>query len=252
MPVACLPAARSVRVRRWGLCSGVLALVVLLTGCQVDLQVGVKVHDDGSGSVTVAAGLDAAALARVGHLDQQLRTDDLEASGWVVTAPSREGDRTWIRATKSFDTPDEGSAVLGELTGVDGPFRGFRVDKSDSTFATDYAVDGVVDLTGGPQAFGDDELRALLGGDAYGGTLGAIEQAEGRPIADMVSFQVVVELPGATKTYTASFADHEPTQVAAHSSQRGALTSLFILVLVGLVGVIALVMLRRGYKRDGR
>jgi hypothetical protein len=169
-----------------------------------------------------------------------------------VTAPSREGDLTWIRATKSFDTPDEGTAVLAELTATDGPFRDFRVTRSDSTFGTDYAVDGVVDLTGGPQAFGDDELRTLLGGDAYGGTLESIEQAEGRSIAEMVSFRVVVELPGATKTYTASFSDAEATQVAAHSSQRSGLAALFIWILVGLVAVIALVVLRQGYKRVSR
>ena len=53
----------------------------LLAGCQVDLHVDVQVNEDGSGSVTVAAGLDDAALARVGNLDQQLRVDDLEAGG---------------------------------------------------------------------------------------------------------------------------------------------------------------------------
>lgn len=230
----------------------VLALVILAAGCQVDVQVGVQVREDGGGSVTVAVGLDDAALARVGKLDQQLRTDDLQAAGWAVTPPTREGDRTWVRATKSFDTPDEGTAVLAELTATDGPFRDFRVARTSSTFGTDFAVDGVVDLTGGPQAFGDEELRSLLGGDAYGGTLQSIEQAEGRSVDEMVSFQVVVDLPGSTKTYDASFADAQPTQVAAHGSQRSALAAAAIWALVALVAVVVLVVLRQGYRRINR
>ena len=82
-----------------------------------------------------------------------------QAAGWAVTAPAREGDRTWVRASKSFSTPEEGTAVLAELTGPQGPFRDFVVKVDDGAFGTDYSVHGVVDLTGGPAAFGDQELE---------------------------------------------------------------------------------------------
>lgn len=230
----------------------VVGVLALLVGCQVDLHVDLQVNEDGSGSVTVGAGFDEAALARVGNLDQQLRTSDLEAAGWVVTAPSQEGDRTWIRASKSFATPAEGEVVMAEVTGPAGPFRDFAISVDDGTFGTDYSVQGTVDLTGGPQAFGDDELRALLGGDAYGGTLTSLEQAEGRPVAEMVDFQVTVRMPGETATYAPSLADAEPTEISVSSSQRSGLASVAIWGLVALVGVIALVVLRQGFKRVSR
>jgi hypothetical protein len=232
---------------------GVLALV-LLTGCQVDLHVDVQVNTDGSGSVTVAAGLDDGALARVGNLQQQLRVDDLEAAGWAVTAPTVEGDRTWVRASKSFSTPEEGTAVLAELTGPQGPFHDFVVKVDDGAFGTDYGVHGVVDLTGGPAAFGDQELTTLLGGDPFGGTLTSIERAEGRSVADMVDFQVSVSLPGAgTPTvYRPSFGDEAATQVAVSSSQRSGAATVAIWALLGLVAIVGVVVLRVGFKRVSR
>jgi hypothetical protein len=240
--------------RRLRLAIGVVALLAVLAGCQVDLHVDVQVNKDGSGSVIVAAGLDDDALARVGNLQQQLRVDDLEAAGWAVTAPSRDGDRTWVRASKSFSTPEEGTAVLSELSGPQGPFRDFVVKVDDGAFGTDYSVHGVVDLTGGPAAFGDQELSALLGGDPYGGTLAAIERDEGRPVSDMVDFQVNVSLPGdgSPTVYTPSFADDQATQVSASSSQRSNAATLAIWGLVASVGVIGLVVLRQGFKRVNR
>ncbi len=72
--------------------------------------------------------------------------------------------------------------MLAELTGPQGPFRDFVVKVDDGSFGTDYAVHGVVDLTGGPAAFGDQELSALArrgslrrhadGGRARRGTAG--------------------------------------------------------------------------------
>jgi hypothetical protein len=237
---------------RWLRAFVVLAVVMLLASCQVDLHVDVQVNEDGSGSVTVGAGFDDAALARVGNLDQQLRTGDLEAAGWGVTAPTREGDRTWVRASKTFATPAEGEAVLAEVTGPTGPFRDFALRVDDGTFGTEYAVQGTVDLTGGPQAFGDDELRSLLGGDAYGGTLTSLEQDEGRPATEMVDFQVTVRVPGETAVYAPSFADPEPTEISVSSSQRSGLASIAIWGLVALVGVVALVVLRQGFRRVNR
>ena len=144
--------------------------------------------------------------------------------------------------------------MLGELTGPQGPFRDFVVKVDDGAFGTDYSVHGVVDLTGGPAAFGDQELSTLLGGDPYGGTLAAIERDEGRPVSDMVDFQMNVSLPGdgSPTVYTPSFADEQATQVSASSSQRSTMATFAIWGLVALVGVIGLVVLRQGFKRVNR
>lgn len=231
-----------------------LVALCLLAGCQIDLTVDIRLNDDGSGRVTVGAGLDDDALARTGNLERQLRADDLRAAGWDVSGPVREGDLTWVRASKAFTTPDEAGVVLAEVTGDGGPFRDFAVRVDEGMVGRDYAVTGTVDLTQGPQAFGDDELSAALGGDPFGGTLEAIEREEGRPISEMVEFHVSVELPGtdAPTVYTPSFTDAQPTEISATSSQRSSVASFAIWGLVALVGVIALVALRKGFKRINR
>ena len=48
---------------------------VVLAGCQVKVLVDTKVNRDGSGTITVSVGLDAAAVAQVGDLRRQLRVE---------------------------------------------------------------------------------------------------------------------------------------------------------------------------------
>jgi hypothetical protein len=236
--------------------AGLLVAIGLLVGCQVDLTVGIRVDEDGSGTVTVAAGLDDDALARAGNLEGQLRVEDLRAAGWAVTAPAREDEITWVRASKDFSSPGQAAEVLAEVTGPDGAFRDFEVRVDDGTFGSDYSVTGTVDLTDGPIAFGDAELAAVLGGDPFGGTLQAIEREEGRPVAEMVQFGVVVELPddssSRTFSFTSSFGEEQPTEIAASTSRRNGWATFAIWGLVALVGVIVLVVLRQAFRRINR
>ena len=79
------------------------------------------------GVVTVAVGLDADAVERCRRLEEQLRLDDLVATGWEITGPTEEADGfTWIRASKPFATPEEAGRVLAEVSGEDGPFQRLR------------------------------------------------------------------------------------------------------------------------------
>jgi hypothetical protein len=228
-------------------------VLVVGAGCQLDVAVDVRVNEDGSGSVTAGVGLDDDALGRVGNLDRQLRVDDLAAAGWAVTAPIREGDLTWVRATKNFASPDEAGVVLSELTGSAGPFREFAVRVDDGMFGRDYEVAGTVDLREGPAAFGDEELSAALGGDPFGGTLEVIEREEGQPVAEMVDFRVTVQLPGAEpKVFTPGFADADATAVEASSSTRNAWSTVAIWLVIGLVVVVGIVVLRQGFRRVNR
>jgi hypothetical protein len=238
-----------VLVRSRPLVALVVALV-LAAGCQLDLAVDIRVDDDGSGVVTIGVGLDDDALARAGNLEEQLYVDDLRQAGWTVSEPTREGELTWVRASKPFADPDAGTSVLAEVTGPDGAFREFVVTREGSALGTTSRVRGVVDLTAGPAVFSDAELAAALDGDPFGGTLTSIEEEEGRPIEEMTSIRVSIDLPGSRpKVYTASFADEEPLAIDASARRGSVLASTWIWGLLALVAVIALVVLRQGFRR---
>jgi hypothetical protein len=228
-----------------------LVALLALAGCRMTVAVDVAVREDETGSVTVGVGLDEAALARAGDLDQQLRVDDLVAAGWEVSGPQAEADGlTWVRATRGFAGPEEFAAVMGQITGPDGAFRDWRLTKASGFLETTWDVEGVVDLTGGPETFSDPALAAVLDGDPYGGTLARIEQEEGRPVSEMVDFVVRVTLPGADAVVTETgFGDPEPTRVAVSSSRGVWLAGAWIWALAVAVGALALIVLRTGFRR---
>ena len=177
-----------------------LALVVVVVaaaGCEVRTEVGVRVSEDGSGTVTVAVGLDDDAISRVPGLEQELRLDDLRATGWEITGPALESDGfTWIRGSKGFDTPAEAGVVLAEVAGENGPFRDFVVTRERSFARTEFGFRGTIDFTGGLEAFGDDALAAALDGEPLGEDVAAIEERIGQAIDEAFTFRVAVRLPG--------------------------------------------------------
>jgi hypothetical protein len=220
--------------------------VGVLAGCQVKLAVHTTVEADGSGTVEVAVGLDAEAVAEAGDLAAQLRVDDLRAAGWTVTEPTEEDDGyTWVRATKPFADAEAASAVLDEVNGADGAFGGWVVDKSSSPLSTSYSVAGSIDLTKGLETFSDAQLDQSLGGDGLGGTVAQIEADQGRPVSEMVDVAITVTVPGATRTYTPTLADAEPTPVKVTSSRATGLVNILLLVAVVLVAVPVLLWLRQ-------
>lgn len=228
-----------------------VALIVTLTGCRMTVAVDVVVNEDETGSVTVGVGLDDDALARAGDLERQLRVDDLVAAGWEVSGARAEPDGlTWVRATRTFSGPEEFTAVMAQITGPEGAFRDWRLSRESGLLGTTWTVDGTVDLTGGPQSFSDPALAAALGGDPYGGTLAQIEQEEGRPIADMVEFVVRVSPPDAgPEVAQVRFDDPAPTRLSVSSSRGSWLAGAWVWTLVVVVGAVALVVLRAGFRR---
>ena len=148
----------------------VLVLLVA-TGCRIQIETQVEVGLDGSGVITQGIGFDDAALKRVGDPSRALRADDLVKAGWEVDPTTREGDLTWIRVHHSFATPEEGTALLAQLSGPDGPYRDLLIQRTDGFFSTSVKVTGEVDTTAGLSMFGDQQLTAALGGDASGGLL---------------------------------------------------------------------------------
>lgn len=217
-------------------------IVVIAAGCRVQIETKIDVGLDGKGIITQGIGFDDAALKRVGDPRAALRASDLEQAGWVVDATSREGDLTWIRVHHAFSTPEEGTALLAQLSGPDGPYRDMLIARSDGLLSTSVKVTGQIDTTAGLAMFGDEKLATTLGGDASGGLLARIEAEEKAPPASMVDLALVVTAGGSTKTYNASFDDTDTQKVKVNSSKDKFLQILETMVVLLLALATAVVI----------
>ena len=185
-------------------------------------------------------GFDAAALARVGDLSQQLRVSDLEAAGWTVDEPVTEDGTTWVRAHHDFADADEANQVLAELSGPDGPYEGLVITRTAGVLSTTTELKGTMDLSAGVAMFGDPQLTQTLGGDGSGGLVARIESEEGRPVGEMVDVSLTVDLPGADETVQGALGSGP--QVVDVSSSESHFLSLVWMLFVGLLVVLTIVV----------
>jgi hypothetical protein len=232
---------------------------MVLGGCQLTTAVGVDANNDGSGTIRVAVGLDADAARRVPELDKDLKVDDLRNAGWTIVGPRKEGDgRTWIRASKPFDTPADATAVVEQISGKNGPFTDFRLTRDRSFLTTKTNFTGTVDLSSGVEAFGDDQLRARLGGSSIGVDPKKLEQQLGQVLDRIFTFRVQTRLPGKVESNAPLEADQgaewrpklgeKVTLVATSSAlntRQVAGAVIAVLAVVALVVVLAVRHLRR-------
>jgi len=244
-------------VRTTGLrrCLPLLLLVFLAAACEVRTEIDVRVDEDGGGLVTVAVTLDAEAAGKISDLDAQLRVEDLEATGWKVTRPAPTPDGGLrLTAEKRFTRPEQLGGIMTELTGVDGPFRDFTLERTHSFGKTTYELDGTADLSAGVEAFGDDELRVALGGPALGQPPEALEQQAGRPLSEAAPFELQVRLPnGDGQTFTPVLGG-EAVTVAAESSVESSLARLLVIgsVLCAVLAVLLFWLIGSGRIGGGR
>jgi LPXTG-motif cell wall-anchored protein len=173
----------------------VAGAAIALTGCRVDATTTVTVDEDGSGTVAVEVVLDEEAFGRVDDIDSQLRVDDLTATGWDVVGPepTADGGRR-IVATKPFSDPDQATSVLAEITGP-GVVRDATVVRSKRFGRIEQSFEATLDLSGGIEAFGDDELTALLDDRPIGQDVTTLEEELGAPLRELTSLAVVADLP---------------------------------------------------------
>lgn len=231
-----------------------VGLVVLASACKVDTTVDVAVAQDGSGTVTVTARLDADAAGRVPDLDETLLVADLEAGGWRITGPDKlPGGGVEVSAAHSFRNPQELASLMEQLAGRGGPFRGFTLQRTHSFAETTYRLRGTVDLSGGIDAFGDDEVRALLGGQTLGRPVADFEREIGSSLADATPVRVRVRLPGGASEEWRTALGAEATTIDVSSSRR----TLLAWILAGaaalaVAGFVATVFLIARFNRIHR
>jgi hypothetical protein len=247
------PGARVARVRRL---LPVVAIALVAAACEVRTTVTVDVEDDGSGTVEVAAGLDAEALGELPDLDDDgtsdaadlaalVRTDDLQAAGWSVSDPDTDGDgTTWIRVRRPFGTPEEADEILAQLTGPDGALRDMHVRREHGFGRTTYELTGTADLSAGLEAFGDEGLAAALDGEPLGEDAAAIEARIGRPLADAFRLSIVADLPGEATTWSPRLGDPPLAMEAESQVVDGGVVALLTLAVLCVVALVALLVLR--------
>jgi hypothetical protein len=188
----------------------VVLSLVLVSGCRLQLDVTVDVHEDGSGVVEVVVGLDPDAIRRIGgDLATVMKVSDLQDAGWVVDGPTKDSDGyTRVRIRHPFGTPAEAAQVFEEIAGKKGPFQHFRVQRDTSLASTTWRFSGTVDFSGGLEAFGDDGLAAQLDGEPLGQSVEDIQKQLGESLSRIIQVRVRARLPGHVTSDATTKADN--------------------------------------------
>ena len=234
-----------------------VVLVVFAAACQVHAEVGIDVAEDGSGTVVVSVTLDREATGRLGNPATALRLEDLRQAGWKVDEPAEvDGGGLRLVGRRDFASADQLGAVLDEIGGVDGIFRGTELTVSDGFSATTYDFATTVELSGSVEQFSDAALAAALDGLPLARSAEELE-AEGATDSEAATLDVVVDLPGGTPVtngeqddgaaqwaFSASGGEAVSEQLTSTSTSSGAPMWLFVGVgvLAALGAIAALVV----------
>jgi len=241
-----------------------VALIALFAaGCNAAVSVDVDVVDDGSGTVTVAAEFDAAAIEAVPELRSSLRLDDLPNADWVVTGPSSTTDGgVRVTAEKPFETLEQLPAVLDEIAGpAAGIFTDFEIVRERTFARTTYALSGRIDPTINLNQLSDAEVQGLLG-EPLGRSVSEIEAIAGVPLNETIEMTFTVTLPdtvesstgnssGNTATWVLRPNDPLPTDISVESSVEDRTPRIWAAVSLVALALLATLLVFRILARFG-
>ena len=193
----------------------------------------------GSGSVQVVATLDDDAAKAIGPAKRALAVGDLASSGWAVRGVQRgSSGGVVIRAERAFANVAQANAVLRQLSGPTGPLPRLQLSRSRGIVSQSVSLDGTADLRSGLSAFGDAQLKELLGSSsALGLEDGEVRRQAGVPLAAAFHFRLAAALNGdPTVRWTVPFG--QSVAIRTHSSEWAwATLASALAVLVGLAGL---------------
>ena len=202
----------------------------------MDVNVGVNLSEDGSGTVTVAVGADDDLLSRVPGATDRLHLDDLKTAGWSVTGPTKESNgMTWVHLSHPFDNPAEMKELLSEINGPGGPLHDITLTRRDEWDKTTWTLAGTGSLTGGVDSFVDPDLAAAFGSSK---PLDQLVDESGVPLDQALNFTVVVQMPN----QTAAHVTHVPLDGTAVSinvhSQKVDQSARMAAIVAGVCGAL--------------
>ena len=146
---------------------GVLAAMLFLVGCRLDVAVDTTVDADGTGDVVVTGVVDKDVVDRVPGLSGSLVLDDAAAGGSVVEGPvgTPEGGLT-VTLRHAFTTVQEAANLLNSLGP---PFGNVVFEYAATDDDVTVTLNGTLSLPGRTwDAFGDQALLASTGGTPFG------------------------------------------------------------------------------------
>jgi hypothetical protein len=173
-----------------------LLAVPVLTGCRVDVVLGVRIDPGGAGEITVQVAADEDVAATPGLTDD-LRLDDVTAAGWDVEGPEpADGGGLQVTVSRPFASVEEGTALLAQLNGPSGPLQGVAVTIGEDGRAVDLS--GSLRVDGGINAFADPDVLAAVGGTPFADDIAA----GGISPAEALTVDLEVVFPGKISTTT--------------------------------------------------
>lgn len=132
-----------------------------LASCRLDVTVDMAVGPDGTGTISVVATADAAVVAEVPTIAEELATDDVLAAGWVIDGPTStpEGGLS-ITLRHDFSSDEEATNLLNSLGP---PFNEMSMVRNTSGDDTTTRLSGLLGLSNGFETFADEDLIAAVG-----------------------------------------------------------------------------------------
>ncbi|MGH9271539.1 MAG: hypothetical protein ACRDZ2_09720, partial [Ilumatobacteraceae bacterium] len=242
----------------------IVAALLVISSCRVDVIVDLVVRPDGTGELVVTATADADVVNAAPGVADDLRFDDLTAAGWAVEGPTGTSDGGLTVTLRHGASSAEEATNL--LLSLGPPFADVRVDRTQTDDTATTALSGRLELVGGFDAFADSDLLAAVGGTPFADDLAAA----GATPADSMSVVLRATLPGeiettghstdGTVTWEAPL-DGSSVDLATRGVQRPApawalivsVTALVLLIAwVVLLVAVAVIVARRRWRRARR
>lgn len=176
-----------------------LACGTLLAACRVDTTVSLKVDRNGSGEIVVVVTADKDIVKQAPKLSTDLNFGDMTKLGWKVTGPTSTDDGgLQVALTHNFVNESEATTLLAQLNGNRGPFRDVKLAREGKSRDSVWKLTGRLEVTGGLQAFADDQLMQVVGATPYEQTV----KDAGLDLGKAVGLTFDATLPGDIKSTT--------------------------------------------------